>query len=288
MKAVFMKARAKINLNLLVLNKREDNYHNIKSVFQKINMYDEIWIRKTHNNQFTLETNITDLNNANNIVWKAYELMKSKYRLIDGAKVIINKKIPMQAGLGGGSTDCASFLIGMNKLFDLKIEFEDIKEIGSQLGADVVPCLYNTAILAEGIGDVIKPIEANSKYYIIIVKPNLSCDTKEMYKKIDRKGVEIIDTTDDIIKALEKDNIKELKTKCFNSFEYVIENNIINEIEDEFRKTRAITSLMTGSGSCIYGIYDKKQTAKKAYLSLNNKYKTYYCISYNSRRRSNN
>ena len=104
--------------------------------------------------------------------------MKSKYRLIDGAQVIINKKIPMQAGLGGGSTDCASFLIGMNKLFDLKIEFEDIKEIGSQLGADVVPCLYNTAILAEGIGDVIKPIETNSKYYIIIIKPDLSCIRK--------------------------------------------------------------------------------------------------------------
>ena len=166
MKKIYLKARAKINLCLEVLNKREDNYHNIKSVFQKINLYDEIFIEKNDSNEFKLKTNIESLNNEENIIYKVYLKLKEKYKKITGINVILNKKIPMQAGLGGGSTDCARFIVGMNKLFDLKLSKEEIEIIGKSLGADVVPCLYNNAVLAEGIGDQITRINTNFKYYI--------------------------------------------------------------------------------------------------------------------------
>ena len=121
MEQVYIKARAKINLNLEVVGKREDNYHNISSVFQKINLYDELYIRKTETGNLEIKTNIEELNNKENIIYKAYVVLKEKYKNITGVEVTLNKKIPMQAGLAGGSTDCASFIVGMNRLFNLKL-----------------------------------------------------------------------------------------------------------------------------------------------------------------------
>ena len=121
MKEIYIKARAKVNLNLEILEKRKDNYHNIKSVFQKINLYDEIYIQKSDNDDCQIQTNIEQLNNKENIIYKAYLKLKEQNPNIKGINVKINKKIPMQAGLAGGSTDCASFILGMNKLFNLKL-----------------------------------------------------------------------------------------------------------------------------------------------------------------------
>ena len=134
MEKIYIKARAKINLSLEVLNKRKDNYHNIESVFQKINLYDEIWIRKIKTNKFKMITNVYEINNKENIIYKAYRVLKEKYKNITGIEVKLNKKIPMQAGLGGGSTDCASFIIAINKLFDLKMSKKEMEEIGKKLG----------------------------------------------------------------------------------------------------------------------------------------------------------
>ena len=111
MEEIYQKARAKINLSLEVIGKREDNYHNIKSIFQKINLYDELYIKKTQTDTFELQTNIKEINNKENIIYKAYRKLKQEYKNITGIQVKLNKKIPMQAGLAGGSTDCASFLL---------------------------------------------------------------------------------------------------------------------------------------------------------------------------------
>lgn len=285
MNKIYLKARAKINLSLEVLNKREDNYHNIKSVFQKINLYDEMYIEKHDINKFDLITNIESLNSKENIIYKAYLKLKEKYNNITGIKVILNKKIPMQAGLGGGSADCASFIIGINKLFDLGLSKLEMETIGKSLGADVVPCFYNKAILAEGIGDKITTINTNFKYYIVIIKPNISCNTKEMYKLIDqRKYIVKLDLSNKIIKGLEQNDIELIAENLYNTFEYVqIENKLIQDLKEELIREGAIGSLMTGSGSCVYGIFRDKQIAKKAFNKLRTNYQTYICTSYNSK-----
>lgn len=280
MEQIYMKARAKINLTLEILDKREDNYHNLKSVFQKVNLYDEIYIYKTKNEDFKLETNIGEINNKDNIIYKAYEKLKQRFKKISGVKVVLNKRIPMQAGMAGGSTDCASFIVGMNKLFNLNLTKSEIKELGKNLGADVVPCLYNKAVLAEGIGEIITKIDTNFKYYILVIKPELSCNTGEMFKKLDSKERNLkMDNTKNVIKALENNDIELLSNNLYNTFEEVVE---AEPIKDELIKNKALGALLTGSGSCVYGIFKNKEQAKNAYKNLKDKYKTYICTSYNS------
>lgn len=282
MNQIYMKARAKINLTLEVLDKREDNYHNLKSVFQKVNLYDEIYIYKTNTNNFELETNIEELNNKDNIIYKAYIKLKERFKDISGVKVVLNKKIPMQAGMAGGSTDCASFILGMNKLFNLNLSKDEIKNLSKNLGADVVPCLYNKAILAEGIGDVITKIDTNFKYYILVIKPKLSCNTREMFRRLDtRERILRTDNTENVIKALENNDVELLSNNLYNTFEEVVD---AKPIKDELIKNKAIGALLTGSGSCVYGIFKNKEDVKFAYNNLKNKYKTYICTSYNSLR----
>ena len=284
MNEIYIKARAKINLNLLVLDKREDNYHNIKSVFQKINLYDEIFLKKINTDEFKIITNVEKINNKENIIYKAYMKLKEKYKNITGVQVRLNKKIPMQAGMAGGSTDCAAFIVLMNRLFDLKLSKKDMSVLGKELGADVIPCFYNKVIIAEGIGDVITKIDTNFKYYIVIIKPEISCSTKDMYKKIDTKKISQKDTTKEIVEALESSNMEMLASNLYNVFEEVIDRkDLIENIKQKLINNGAISSLMTGSGSAIYGIFKDKNTAKIAYESLKDKYQTYICTSYNSR-----
>lgn len=280
MEQIYMKARAKINLTLEILDKREDNYHNLKSVFQKVSLYDEIYIQKAENENFKLETNAGEINNKDNIIYKAYEKLKQRFKEISGVKVVLNKRIPMQAGMAGGSTDCASFIVGMNKLFNLNLSKSEIKELGKDLGADVVPCLYNKAVLAEGIGEIITKIDTNFKYYILVIKPELSCNTGEMFKKLDSQERNLkTDNTKNVIKALENNDIELLSKNLYNTFEEVVE---AGPIKDELIKNKALGALLTGSGSCVYGIFKNKEQAKNAYKNLKDKYKTYICTSYNS------
>jgi len=284
MEEIYIKARAKINLNLEILEKREDNYHNIESVFQKVNLYDEIFIKKTLSNDCEIDTDIKELNNKENIIYKAYIKLKEKYSNITGIRVKVNKKIPMEAGLAGGSTDCASFILGMNKLFNLKLSKNEKECIGKSLGADVVPCFYNRAVMVEGIGDIVTKINTKFKYYILIIKPEISCNTKEMYQKLDSKNnVFKLHKSDKIIYALENDNIKLLANNLYNVFESVVEEKeIIKNLKDEFMKNGALGSSMTGSGSCVYGIFKNKEKAIEAYKVLKEKYQVYICTSYNS------
>lgn len=286
MDKIYLKARAKINLSLEILNKREDGYHNLKSVFQKINLYDEIYIEKNNTNSFKLQTNIKSLNNEENIIYKAYIKLKEKYSAISGVNVSLNKKIPMQAGLGGGSTDCASFILGMNKLFDLNLSKNKMEEIGKNLGADVVPCFYNKAVLAEGIGEKITKLNTNFKYYVVIVKPNINFSTKEMYNLLDKnEKINNLNVSNKIISGLQKNDIKIIANNLYNSFESILdENNIILKIKKDLIKNGAIASLMTGSGSCVFGIFENKKIAKNAYENLKGTYKSYICTSYNIKR----
>ena len=281
MEQIYIKARAKINLTLEILNKREDNYHNLKSVFQKINLYDELYISKTEDDDFILDTNINGLDIKDNIIYKAYIKLKERFN-ISGIKVVLNKRIPMQAGLAGGSTDCASFILGMKKLFKLNLTEKEIIILGKSLGADVVPCLYNKAVLAEGIGEIITKIDTNFKYYIVLIKPELSCNTGEMFKKLDeRDKILTIDNSENVVKALEDNNIELLSNNLYNTFEEVLD---LKPIKEELIKNKALGALLSGSGSCVYGIFKNKQDAKLAYNNLKDKYKTYICTSYNSLR----
>ncbi len=196
----------------------------------------------------------------------------------------------MQAGMAGGSTDAASFIVAMNKLFDLKMTKEEMCNIGKAIGADVVPCLYNVPVKAKGIGDIITCLDTNLNYYVVVIKPDISCDTKYMYQKIDSKE-DIIqkDFTEDIIEGLQKNDMNLVASGMYNIFENVIDDSKIENIKNDIKKVGAINSLMTGSGSCVYGIFKSKEEAKKAYKILKEKYQEIYiCKSFVSKNDVNN
>lgn len=284
MNRIYLKARAKINLTLNVLEKRPDNYHNIESVFQKISLYDELFIKKNDNDCLYLECNFKELENQSNILYKTFNALKKEFPKISGVNVKLVKHIPLQAGLGGGSTDCASFILGMNSLFNLNASEEKLIEIGKILGADVVPCMYNL-VKSEGIGDIVTKLKSNLTYYILLMKPNYECNTRIMYEKLDSNPNLVQKyNTNDVINILKNGNITDLQGKLYNVFENVIEEkDELNKIKNDFLSSGAIDTLLSGSGSCIYGIYETKKDANKAFDYLKSKYncKIYKCISCN-------
>ena len=285
MKQIYMKARAKVNLTLNILNKRSDGYHNLESVFQKINLYDEIYVEKSTSDELSLSCNIIEFANQNNIIYKAFNALKEKYSDIGSVKVKLIKHIPSGAGLGGGSTDAAGFLKAMNKLFNLNCSESELIQIGKTLGADVPPCLQAGSFLAEGIGEIITHINQNLKYYIVIIKPDVSFSTKLMFSEVDNScNIQQKYNSKNVIKALETGDFSSLSDNLYNVFEEVFdENSEIKHIKRFLIQNGASNSLMTGAGSCVFGIFDNKETSKEAYRKIKKQYETYWCMPYNRR-----
>jgi 4-diphosphocytidyl-2-C-methyl-D-erythritol kinase len=273
-----IKAYAKINLNLLVLDKREDGLHDIKSVFQKIDLYDELEIKKNKDSKCKLKCNVKELE-EDNLLLKAYELLKEVYPSLTGVDIYLNKKIPMEAGLGGGSSDVGAFLIVMNKLFKLGMKEKDFKKYGMLLGSDVYPCCYNVPVLLD-VGDKLKVINSNLSFHLLVIKPKSSCNTCLMYKKLDEIKRNKQDTTKGVIKALENNNLELLIANLYNSFEEVVDFNLVKK---DLISNGALGTLLSGSGSCVFGIYENKKKAREAFNKLKNKYEIYLCKSINKK-----
>ena len=271
-------AYAKINLNLIIKNKIEDGKHLLESVFHKISLCDDIEIEENVYDKCVLTCNIKELEN-DNLILKAYEMLKEEYE-IPGLDVKLTKRIPIQAGLGGGSSDVATFILMVNEYFDLKLTFEELNVIGKSLGSDVVPCYYDQPVLGEGIGNVITPIISNLDFNLVVIKPDLECSTGLMYKKLDEiKDRDIPDNTNQIIKSLNNNDLELLVNNLFNSFEEVVD---CKEIKKDLIDSGAMGALLCGSGSCVFGIYRNKKEAEAASKILSNKYLTYVCESINN------
>ena len=280
METIYKKARAKINLTLNVLGKREDGYHELETIFQKISLYDELRITKTdkHNN-IKINTNIEALKGEGNIIFRAYEMLKNKFSKISGIEVDLKKNIPMQAGLAGGSTDCGAFIEGINELFSLNLSKEEMIEIGVKLGADVPQSLYNIPTIARGIGEKTEEIKSNAKYHILVIKPDFTCNTKEMYEKLDSQDLGNQEyNTNKMKKALEIGNTQEIARNLYNVFELTIKD--VEQVKKEIKKAGATGALMSGSGSTFFGIFENKEKAKKGFRELSKKYEIYYSMSY--------
>lgn len=285
MNKIYIEARAKINLSLNVLNKRSDGYHNLESIFQPINLYDELFIEKNNVNNIIFYCSKPSLNNNNNIIIIAYNYLKKLYpNQVKGVTVRLIKHIPLGAGLGGGSSDCASFLLALNSLFKLNLSTTTLIDIASKIGADVTPCFFKRALVAHGIGEKIKDIDTNMKYYLVLIKPKLSLSTKAMFNKLDNlKDIKQEFNTKNLIHALETNNLNLLCNNLYNVFEEATYDlPIINNLKTALKDEGALATLLTGSGSCVYGIFKNKTSAKNAYNNLNSKYNTFLCSSFNN------
>ncbi len=281
-----IKAYAKINLSLDVLNKREDNYHNVKMIMQQIGLYDEIYLKKIEQG-ITIETNCEYLPvDSSNIAYKAAKLMIDRYGLNGGLYIYIKKNIPIAAGLAGGSTDAAAVMKVINAMFELGMSLEELMDLGKEIGADVPFCLLGGAALAEGIGEKLTKIQGLNSGWVVLSKPNIGVSTAEAYENLDVESIDERPQTERLIKALQNDNLYEISKLLCNVFEKGIyyRHPIVKEIKIKMNQYGALGSVMTGSGPTVFGVFKNYGKAKSAYEKLRLLYnQTYLVRTYNGR-----
>ena len=262
-----LKALAKINLGLDVLGVRDNGYHDVRMVMQTIYLYDNVTIQKTGTPGITVKTNLSFLpTNENNIAYKAAKLLIDEFQLEGGVEIVLDKHIPVAAGLAGGSSNAAAVLVGMNKLFQLNLSEEELMKRGVQLGADVPYCIMRGTALAEGIGEVLTPLAPLPKCYILVAKPPINVSTKVVYEKLDSHEIEVHPDIDGILEGLDCGDLKKIADCMGNVLEKVtIEDYpIIEDIKNVMKENGAMNAMMSGSGPTVFGIYDNKALAKTA------------------------
>lgn len=274
MNSIILKGRAKINLTLDVVGKRENGYHDLEMIMQTINLYDTIFIRKTKVPGVRLTSNYSWLpTNEKNIAYRAATLFFEESGIKGGVAIEITKRIPVAAGLAGGSTDAAATLVGLNKLYGTHFSKEKLMEMGLKLGADVPFCIARGTMLAEGIGEVLTKLPPMPHTYLVLVKPPVSASTANVYKNLNLNNIKVHPKTSVVIQALEQGNMLEVAENMANVLEEVT-IPMYPEIEDVKRlliKYGAKGAMMSGSGSAVFGLFSSKEAAQKAskHLKMN-------------------
>lgn len=267
MDSIRLKARAKINLGLDVLGKREDGYHEVRMVMQTIGIYDRLILTKIPEEEIRITSNLAFLPvNENNLIYKAIKLLKDAYHFPGGVSVDLNKFIPVAAGMAGGSTDAASTMFGVNRLFGLNLSMGKMMELGVRLGADVPYCVMRGTALAEGIGEKLTRITPVPHMWILIAKPQINVSTRLVYEQLDMGGIQKHPDIDGIIRAIEAQDVVRIAQSMGNVLENVTVPlyPVIETIKQDMLSHGAINAMMSGSGPTVFGIFEEKATARKA------------------------
>lgn len=262
-----LKALGKINLGLDVLGRRENGYHDVRMVMQTLYLYDQIKMEKTKKPGIELNTNLFYLPvNENNLAYRAADLLMKEFEIKEGVKITLEKHIPVAAGMAGGSSNAATVLFGMNRMFSLGLSQQELMDRGVTLGADVPYCIMRGTVLAEGIGEILTPLPAMPKCHVLIAKPPISVSTKLVYEKLDSHEIIEHPDIDGILKGLKERNLKKIASSMGNVLEKVTieEYPVIEEIKNVMKKSGALNAMMSGSGPTVFGIFDDKDRAKRA------------------------
>ena len=263
MDSIRLKARAKINLGLDVLGKREDGYHEVRMVMQTIGIYDRLILTKIPEEEIRITSNLAFLPvNENNLIYKAIKLLKEEYHFPGGVSVDLNKFIPVAAGMAGGSTDAASTMFGVNRLFGLNLSMGKMMELGVRLGADVPYCVMRGTALAEGIGEKLTRITPVPHMWILIAKPQINVSTRLVYQQLDMGGIQKHPDIDGIIRAIEAQDVVRIAQSMGNVLENVTVPlyPVIETIKQDMLSHGAINAMMSGSGPTVFGIFPDEQT----------------------------
>ena len=263
MDSIRLKARAKINLGLDVLGKREDGYHEVRMVMQTIGIYDRLILTKIPEEEIRITSNLAFLPvNENNLIYKAIKLLKDEYHFPGGGSVDLNKFIPVAAGMAGGSTDAASTMFGVNRLFGLNLSMGKMMELGVRLGADVPYCVMRGTALAEGIGEKLTRITPVPHMWILIAKPQINVSTRLVYEQLDMGGIQKHPDIDGIIRAIEAQDVVRIAQSMGNVLENVTVPlyPVIETIKQDMLSHGAINAMMSGSGPTVFGIFPDEQT----------------------------
>ncbi len=271
MDEISLKALAKINLGLDVLGKREDGYHDVRMIMQTIHLYDRVEIKKTRSPHIHVETNLYYLPvNEDNLVYRAAKLMKDEFQIKEGVRIVLQKFIPVAAGLAGGSSDAAAVLVGMNRIFNLGLKQSKLMELGLKIGADVPFCIMRGTALAEGIGEKLTALPPMPKCPVLIAKPAISVSTKAVYEGLKLyDGMEHPDI-DGVMEGIQQKDLKGVASHMGNILETVTipMYPVIKDIKKLMMDNGALNAMMSGSGPTVFGLFPNEKEIRRAYDAL--------------------
>ena len=288
-----LKSPAKLNLYLEVINKRPDGYHNIRTIFERINLVDHIQLSNNDTGKIRITCNHPHVPlGPKNLVYKVADLLRRQYGdAKQGVDIDIDKSIPVAAGLAGGSSNAATTLMGLNRLWKLKLPQSELVELAGQIGSDVPFFLYDTSwALGTGRGENIKPLKIDRKLWHILVVPRIKMQTPKVYGliKIPRKRVSSKtsdlgatnlltkkgDNANILVHKLRNSNIINISSLLYNDLEKVVVEICprIEKLKQKLKSLNAKGVTVSGSGPSVYGLTDSEKAAKQIQAQLSKRY----------------
>lgn len=270
-----LKSYAKINISLRVVKKREDGYHELDSVMVPIELHDSIIISTLKNSGDNFVT-VDDFSNGlvhYNLATEGINALANKYGFSTKFRVYIHKVIPMQAGLGGGSSNAAFTMKAVNQMLKLNASDEELIDMAKTFGADIPFFVKCVPARCHGIGEIMEPIEIKNNYSVLIVKPASGCSTKEVFAIADKKDYKYVDI-DNVVKALKEGDDDLLAASIGNSLEEAASTLVpeIKQIKETLKAAGFKIVLMSGSGSTVFALSTDSSFVKKVAKSLEDKY----------------
>ena len=267
MEEITLKAMAKINLGLDVIRRREDGYHEVRMIMQTVNLYDELTFRKQPGDKVRLTANLRSLpTDGHNLIVKTAELLRKEFGIREGLSIHLKKKIPVAAGMAGGSTDAAAAFAGMNELFGLGLTLEELQKRAVSVGADVPYCLQGGTALSEGIGEILTELPSAPRCSVIIAKPPIHVSTRFVYENLRLDSLEKHPDIDGILDSIREGNILGVAERLENVLETVTQKEypVSGQIKQFLVHRGALGALMSGSGPTVFALYDRKDLAARA------------------------
>ncbi len=265
------KAYAKINLGLDVIRKRDDGYHLVRMIMQNVDLYDTLTFADNDTGKINLKASSKTIPvDDSNLICKVAHQLQKEYGVTKGADIFLEKRIPVAAGMAGGSTDGAAAYMALNELWNLGLDKEQLCKLAVKLGADIPYCIVGGTALSEGIGEVLTPLKDMPHCYLVIAKPAIAVSTGWVYTELDSREIQKHPDIDGIRKALEGGDIKGMCDLIGNVLEDVTTSkySIITDIEKILEDNGAIRAFMTGSGPTVFAVFDSKEEAKKGYEAV--------------------
>ena len=267
MEKIRINAMAKINLGLDVLRRRENGYHDVKMIMQTVNIYDTLGFVKKDEPGIVVKVDAMELpTDENNLIYKAAKLLYDKCEMEKGVEITLTKRIPIAAGMAGGSTDAAAALVGINRLFELGFSMDELKQMGVKIGADVPYCIEGGTALSEGIGEILTKLPDAPDCFVVVAKPEISVSTKYVYENLHANELKYHPDIDGMTEAIRQGDLDGVCKRMENVLETVTETKypVISQIKQLLKDAGAENSLMSGSGPTVFAIFKEEETAKKA------------------------
>lgn len=267
---IIEKAPAKINLGLDVLGKRADGYHELEMVMSSVDLADRLIMEELEEDKIIIETNkaFLPIDKRNN-VYQAASIVKKRYGINKGILIRITKNIPVAAGLGGGSTDCAAALSGMDRLWQLSLTMPELIDIGMEVGTDVPYCIYGTTAFISGKGEKVTPLRPMPQCWVVLVKPRLSVSTGKIFQEVDLDQLHHPDIQE-LSDAILAEDYQRMIAAMGNSLESITipKHPVVQQIKERMMKYGADVALMTGSGPTVFALCQKYSRAQRVYNAL--------------------